>query len=68
MQAMLDIVRQKPRTAYDVARIAFDFNVQSSLTIQFPATFETLAHLELLRARGQLECSERDGQEIYGAT
>jgi glyoxylase-like metal-dependent hydrolase (beta-lactamase superfamily II) len=54
MQEMLDIVRQRPRTAYDVARIAFDFNVESSLTVQFPATFETLAHLELLRSEGRL--------------
>jgi glyoxylase-like metal-dependent hydrolase (beta-lactamase superfamily II) len=68
MQGMLDIVRQRPRTAYDVARIAFDFNADSSLTIQFPATFETLAHLELLRARGRVSRADRDGETLYGAT
>lgn len=67
MQGMHDIVRQRPRTAYDVARIAFDFNVESSLTIQFPATFETLAHLELLRSRGRIDRSEHDGEVLYGA-
>ena len=67
MQEMLDIVRQRPRAAYDVARIAFDFNVDSSLTIQFPATFETLAHLELLHARGRIARTEDDGQVIYEA-
>lgn len=67
MQEMLDVVRQRPRTAYDVARIAFDFNVESSLTIQFPATFETLAHLELLRSRGKVDRVERDDEVIYAA-
>lgn len=67
MQEMLDIVRQRPRTAYDVARIAFDFNLESSLTIQFPATFETLAHLELLRSRGRVGSEEREDRTIYAA-
>jgi glyoxylase-like metal-dependent hydrolase (beta-lactamase superfamily II) len=67
MQGMLDTVRQRPRTAYDVARIAFDFNVESSLTVQFPATFETLAHLELLRSRGLVTVSEAEGKVIYGS-
>jgi glyoxylase-like metal-dependent hydrolase (beta-lactamase superfamily II) len=67
MQEMLDIVRQRPRTAYDVARVAFDFNVDSSLTIQFPATFETLAHLELLRSRGSVNRADENGEVVYGA-
>lgn len=67
MQEMLDIVRQQPRTAYDVARIAFDFNIESSLTVQFPATFETLAHLELMRSQGRVERIEGTEETLFEA-
>ena len=46
-------IRRQARTAYDVATIAFAFDSDSPLTFQFPATFETLAHLEYLRATGK---------------
>jgi glyoxylase-like metal-dependent hydrolase (beta-lactamase superfamily II) len=67
MQEMLDIIRQRPRTAYDVARIAFDFNADSSLTVQFPATFETLAHLELLRSLGRATNEDRGDEVVFQA-
>jgi len=49
---MLDIVRRAPHTAYEVARLAWGFDVDAPLTMQFPATFETIAHLEYMRSRG----------------
>jgi hypothetical protein len=64
---MLDIIRQRPHTAYEVARIAFDFNVDSSLTVQFPATFETLAHLELLRSLGRARNEDRGDEVVFQA-
>ncbi len=65
MQEMLDIVRRQPRTAYDVASLAFGFDAESPLTIQFPATFETLAHLEYLRSIGKVARDVRDEQIVY---
>jgi glyoxylase-like metal-dependent hydrolase (beta-lactamase superfamily II) len=67
-QQMLDCIRRQARTAYDVARVAFDFDFDSSLTIQFPATFETLAHLEYLRHEGKVAREETNGQVLYRAT
>jgi len=67
MQEMLDIVRRQPRTAYDVAALAFGFDVDSPVTVQFPATFETLAHLEYLRSIGRAERDEEDEQIRYRA-
>ncbi len=65
MQEMLDIVRHRPRTAYEVASQAFGFDIDSSFAVQFPATFETLAHLEYLRATGKVVRDERGGQVFY---
>jgi glyoxylase-like metal-dependent hydrolase (beta-lactamase superfamily II) len=62
-----DIVRRQPHHAYDVARRAFAFDSDSPLTYQFPATFETLAHLEYLRHAGAVTCSERDEQVFWHA-
>jgi glyoxylase-like metal-dependent hydrolase (beta-lactamase superfamily II) len=67
MQEMLDIVRHQPRTAYDVASQAFGFDIDSPITVQFPATFETLAHLEYLRAIDQVASDERDERILYRA-
>ena len=64
LQEMLDIVRRRPRTAYEVATQAFGFDIDSSPAVQFPATFETLAHLEYLRANGSVTREER-GEQIY---
>jgi glyoxylase-like metal-dependent hydrolase (beta-lactamase superfamily II) len=67
MQEMLDIVRRRPHTAYDVATQAFAFDGESPLTIQFPATFETLAHLEYLRSIGRAVREEQGEQILYRA-
>jgi hypothetical protein len=62
---MLDIIRRTPRTGYDIASRAFGFNIESPITYQFPATFETLAHLEYLRHRGRVSREEREGEIYY---
>jgi glyoxylase-like metal-dependent hydrolase (beta-lactamase superfamily II) len=68
MQEMLDLVRREARTAYDVARRAFGFDLEASLAVQFPATFETLAHLEYLRSLAKVVREERNGRIWYRAT
>jgi glyoxylase-like metal-dependent hydrolase (beta-lactamase superfamily II) len=67
LQDMLDIARRQPHTAYDVARRAFSFDSDSPLTYQFPATFETLAHLEYLRNEGDVVAEEHDDQILWHA-
>jgi glyoxylase-like metal-dependent hydrolase (beta-lactamase superfamily II) len=67
MQVMLDIVRGRPRTAYETALEAFDLTPQSPFQQQFPATFETLAHLEHMRLQGRTEKLERDDRIIWRA-
>jgi glyoxylase-like metal-dependent hydrolase (beta-lactamase superfamily II) len=67
LQDMLDIARKEAHTAYDVARRAFSFDSDSPLTYQFPATFETLAHLEYLRQAGDVVSEERDEQVYWRA-
>jgi glyoxylase-like metal-dependent hydrolase (beta-lactamase superfamily II) len=67
LQEIFDLVRRTPRDGYDVARHAFGFTSESSIAIQFPATFETLAHLEYLRQAGTVTRSERDGRIFYAA-
>jgi glyoxylase-like metal-dependent hydrolase (beta-lactamase superfamily II) len=64
LQDMLDIARAHAHTAYDIARRAFGFDSDSPLTYQFPATFETLAHLEYLRQAGDVVAEDRD-QKVY---
>jgi len=66
-QEMLDAVRRQPRTAYEVAGIAFSFDLDSSIAVQFPATFETLAHLECLRSLGRVVREERGERVFYRA-
>jgi len=65
LQDMLDIVRHDALHAYDVARQAFAFDSDSPLTYQFPATFETLAHLEYLRQAGKVTSEERDDRVLW---
>jgi glyoxylase-like metal-dependent hydrolase (beta-lactamase superfamily II) len=65
MQEMLDIVRGRPRTAYDVALEAFDLTPHSPFQQQFPATFETLAHLEHMRLEGRTEKLEVNGRVVW---
>ena len=64
LRDILDITRRQVHTAYDVARRAFSFDSDSPLTYQFPATFETLAHLEYLRHAGDVTTEER-GEQVY---
>jgi len=65
MQEMLDIVRARPRTAYEVASLAFNFDIEAPVTVQIPATFETLAHLEYLRSTGKAERDQQGEQLVY---
>jgi len=58
MQEMLDIVKREPRTAYNVASQAWGFGIDASLTVQFPATFEAIAHLEYMRSLGMVTRDE----------
>lgn len=67
LQEMLDVLRRTPRTGYDVASRAFGFDIESPITYQFPATFETLAHLEYLRHRGRVSRERRDEEIFYRA-
>jgi glyoxylase-like metal-dependent hydrolase (beta-lactamase superfamily II) len=64
LRDILDIARHEAHTAYDIARAAFSFDSDSPLTYQFPATFETLAHLEYLRHAGDVVTEER-GEHVY---
>jgi len=58
MQVMLDIIRGRPGTAYEIALEAFSLTSESPFQQQFPATFETLAHLEHMRLEGRTEKHE----------
>jgi hypothetical protein len=60
-------VRRRPLTAYDVALEAFDLTPQSPLQQLFPATFETLAHLEHMRLQGRTERIDRDDEVVWRA-
>lgn len=68
MQVMLDLIRGRPRTAYEIALEAFDLTPQSPLQQQFPATFETLAHLEHMRREGRTEKVEGNHRVAWRAT
>jgi len=67
MQEMFDIVRRQPRTAYEVAALAFGFDIESPITVQFPATFETIAHLEYMCHEHRVIREERGEQIVYGS-
>ncbi|MBI3782133.1 MAG: MBL fold metallo-hydrolase [Deltaproteobacteria bacterium] len=67
LREMLDVVRRAPHTAYDVARQAFGFDIDGPLQVQFPATFETLAHLEYMRQQGTIVREEREEKLYYRA-
>jgi glyoxylase-like metal-dependent hydrolase (beta-lactamase superfamily II) len=61
MLAAVDATRATARHAYDIAQEIFDFSGDAPPQVQFPATFEALAHLELLVRRGRL--SRLDGDD-----
>jgi glyoxylase-like metal-dependent hydrolase (beta-lactamase superfamily II) len=65
MQVMLDLVRGRPRTAYEVALEAFDLTPASPFQQQFPATFETLAHLEHMRRQRRVRKIEGDDRVVW---
>jgi len=67
MGEMLDVIRHGPHSGYEVASQVFGFDVDSPVTVQFPATFETLAHLEHLRHRGLVDKHTRDERIYYRA-
>jgi glyoxylase-like metal-dependent hydrolase (beta-lactamase superfamily II) len=61
---MLDLIRRRPRTAYEVALGAFAIAPDNRFQVM-AATYETLAHLELLRREGRALRVERDGVVRY---
>jgi len=65
LREMQDCVRHQARTAYDVARLTFGFDIDTTLAVQFPATFETLAHLEHLRALGRVVREDEQERTWY---
>ncbi len=67
LREMRDLVRNRALTAYEVASEAWGFGIDGPLQVQFPATFESLAHLEFLRLEGRVACEEVDGRIRYRA-
>ncbi len=60
------MLRQRPRTAYEVACEHFAVSPENRFQV-VAATSETLAHLELLRREGRVLSRERDGVIVYQA-
>jgi glyoxylase-like metal-dependent hydrolase (beta-lactamase superfamily II) len=67
MRQMHDVVRAAPSTAFAVARRAFSwvFEEGADRFHMGAAVMETIAHLELLRARGLVVVEERGGVAYY---
>ncbi len=65
MLAALDAARTRPRTAYDVAQEIFGFDDLAPPQVQFPATFEALAHLELLVRQGRMARLEENEHLLF---
>ena len=61
---MLELIRRRPLTAYEVALGAFAISPDNRFQVM-AATYETLAHLELLRREGRALRVERDGVVRY---
>lgn len=68
MDVMVDIIRAHPAPAYAIATQAFNFDHDAPLSYQFPATFETLAHLRHLMTLGRAQPSVENGVETWHAT
>jgi len=68
LHEIADAVGRRPLTAYAAAQVAFGFDGDAPLTIQFPATFETLAHLEHLCVRGAVVRDDGAVETRYRAT
>lgn len=67
MDLMLDVIKATPAPAYEIAAKAFSFDETAPVSYQFPATFETLAHLRHLVTRGQANSAIEDGVEVWHA-
>ena len=67
MREMADVIRAAPQTAYGVARKAFSwvFENPGDRFQAGAAVMETIAHLQLLCARGEAVAEERDGLLYY---
>ena len=63
---MLDLVRRKPKCAFEVASQVFGDEDRPIMHVM-AATFETLAHLELARIEGRAKRIDRDGVALYQA-
>jgi len=63
---MLEAIRKRPLTPYEVALEAFAISPQNRFQVM-AATSETLAHLELLRLEGRALKAEDDGGVRYRA-
>ena len=63
---MLDLVRRRPHTAFEIAEQVFGGEDRPIFHVM-AATFETLAHLELARIQGRAKRTERDGRTLYQA-
>ena len=61
---MLELIRRRAMTAYEVALDAFAIAPDNRFQVM-AATYETLAHLELLRREGRALRAERDGVVVY---
>jgi glyoxylase-like metal-dependent hydrolase (beta-lactamase superfamily II) len=61
---MLELLRKKPMTAYEVALAAFAIAPDNRFQVM-AATLETLAHLELLRREGRVLRAERGDVVVY---
>ena len=66
---MEDVLRAGPANAYDVARRVFRwvFENPKDRFQAGAAVMETIAHLEMLRGRGEIRREERDGILLYEA-
>lgn len=67
---MEDVLRAGPANAYDVARRVFRwvFENPKDRFQAGAAVMETIAHLEMLRGRGEIRREERDGILLYEVT
>ena len=61
---MLELIRRRPLSAYEVALGAFAIAPDNRMQVMM-ATYETLAHLELLRREGRVLRDERNGVVRY---
>jgi len=65
-EEMLDLVRRRPQTAFEVAQQVFG-NEERPIFHVMAATFETLAHLEHAHLEGRARKSQRDGKILFQA-